>query len=135
MNNITIYGRLVADPEQNMTTGGVNVCKFRVAVNRAHSKEKKADFFNCIAWRQLGDIVFKHFGKGKEIILRGSMENNQFTDKENNKRDYWEINVDQICFVGSKGESGSSETPTYAPSESGYEDLKDDDLPFLSDTK
>jgi hypothetical protein len=61
------------------------------------------------------------------------MENNQFTDKENNKRDYWEINVNQIYFVGSKGssESGNTEMPTYAPAESGYEEVKDDDLPFM----
>lgn len=40
MNNITIKGRLCADPELRETNGGVVLCNFTVAVDRAHNREE-----------------------------------------------------------------------------------------------
>lgn len=44
MNNITLIGRLVRDPELRFTPGnGKAVCHMTIAVDRGLSKEKKAE--------------------------------------------------------------------------------------------
>jgi single-strand DNA-binding protein len=131
MNITIIKGRLVADPEMRNTAGGKNVVNFKVAVNRRFKKDT-ADFFDCIAWGPTADFIFKYFNKGKEILCNGEMNCRKWQDKEGKDRYSWELNVSEVDFCGSNGNTRSeSEQPTYAPSESGFEEVKDDDLPFM----
>lgn len=115
LNNIVIHGRLVRDPEMKTTNSGVSVCNLTVAVDRSynkHGEEKQTDFFNCTCWRGLAEMVCKHFHKGKEILLEGSMESNKAQDENGNSRIYWGVNVAKVHFVGGKGNSmGESENP------------------------
>lgn len=39
MNSVILMGRLCADPELRSTQSGTNVCSFRIAVERAFSKD------------------------------------------------------------------------------------------------
>lgn len=43
INQCTIVGRLVADPESRQTPNGKSVCNIRVAVDRK-GREKETDF-------------------------------------------------------------------------------------------
>ena len=113
LNHITIMGRLVRDPELRRTGSGVAVATFRVAVDRDYvSKdggERKADFIDCVAWRQTGEFISKYFTKGRMIVVDGRLEMRDWTDKEGNKRTSAEINVANAYFGDSKrDDSGSS---------------------------
>lgn len=115
-NRSILIGRLVADPELRTTPNGVNVSTFRIAVDRPYSKnaEKKADFITIVAWRQQADFVCRYFSKGKAIGVEGSIQTRDYTDKEGNKRNAFEVVADRVFFVESKSASGAS------GSESGY---------------
>lgn len=104
MNSIIITGRLTADPELKTTPNGNNVTQFTVAVDRAYKSggEKQTDFFRVIAWRNTADFVCRYFGKGKPILVQGEMNNRQYTDKDGNKCDWWEIKADKVEFMGDK---------------------------------
>ena len=114
LNHITIMGRLVRDPELRRTGSGVAVATFRVAVERDYASkdggERKADFIDCVAWRQTGEFISKYFTKGRMIVVDGRLEMRDWTDKEGNKRTSAEINVANAYFGDSKrdGDSGSS---------------------------
>ena len=145
LNHITIMGRLTRDPELRRTGNGTAVASFRVAVERDFAPkdggEKKADFIDCVAWRQTGEFVSKYFTKGRMIVVEGRLEMRDWTDKEGNKRTTAEINVANAYFADSKkeesngGSYGGYNAPTYtadpAPS-SDYALLDDNDtqLPF-----
>ena len=129
LNVITIHGRLTANPELRQTQSGVSVCNFTVAVDRPFIKsgeEKIADFFSIVCWRGLADMVAKHFTKGKEILVNGSMQSRKWVDNDGSNRISWEIVADTVDFCGSKSSDASKtsvdvdvkEIPT------------DDDLPF-----
>ena len=130
LNHITIMGRLVRDPELRRTGSGVAVASFRVAVDRDYQSkdggERKADFIDCVAWRQTGEFVSKYFTKGRMIIVDGRLEMRDWTDKEGNKRTSAEINVANAYFGDSKrdgdngGSYGSSYSAPAAPSYGGY---------------
>ena len=97
LNHITIMGRLVRDPELRRTGTGVAVASFRVAVDRDFAPkdggERKADFIDCVAWRQTGEFISKYFTKGRMIIVDGRLEMRDWTDKDGNKRTSAEVVV------------------------------------------
>ena len=148
LNHITIMGRLVRDPELRRTGSGVAVASFRVAVDRdfvsKEGGERKADFIDCVAWRQTGEFISKYFTKGRMIVVDGRLEMRDWTDKDGNKRTSAEVVVANAYFGDSKrdGEGGGSYSapaaPGYgsysapAPAASDFAMLEDDDsqLPF-----
>ena len=112
LNHITIMGRLVRDPELRRTGSGVAVASFRVAVDRDFAPkdggERKADFIDCVAWRQTGEFISKYFTKGRMIIVEGRLEMRDWTDKDGNKRTSAEIVVANAYFGDSKRDEGGS---------------------------
>jgi single-strand DNA-binding protein len=118
MNSIALMGRMVRDPELRRTGSGVAVTNFTIAVDRDYSgpnKERETDFIDCVAWRQTGEFVSKHFGKGKMISIVGRLEIRSFTDKDGNKRRNAEVNVQNVYFCGDKSEGGSYSPGSYTP--------------------
>jgi len=109
LNHIVIMGRLVRDPELRRTGSGIAVASFRVAVDRDFAPkdggERKADFIDCVAWRQTGEFISKYFTKGRMIVVEGRLEMRDWTDKEGNKRTSAEIVVANAYFGDSKRDS------------------------------
>lgn len=138
LNHITIMGRLTRDPELRRTGSGVAVASFTVAVDRdfadKQSGEKETDFIDCVAWRNNGEFVSKHFQKGSMAVVSGRLQIRSWTDKDGNKRRSAEVVADNVYF----GEAKRSETYngadnfTQATPEQDFMPLADDDeqLPF-----
>lgn len=138
-NRAILIGRLVADPELRTTPNGVSVCSFRIAVNRPYSKDGgKADFIDIVAWRERAEFVCRYFSKGKPILVEGSIQTRQYTDKNNQKRTAVEVVADNVRFVESKGSGESSPAPKSAdigyasgPNGQDFTEIEDNsDLPF-----
>lgn len=151
MNKVILVGRLARDPELRATASGVPVCSFSVACDRRYVKqgeERKADFINCIAWRQTGESISKYFAKGHRIALEGTLQTRSWTDNEGKTRYAMEVVVDQWEFAQSKNETGmgggvapmasasSSLYPEQEPAGSsagdidGFMPIDDEELPF-----
>lgn len=109
LNHITIMGRLTRDPELRRTGSGVAVASFRIAVDRDFAPkdggERKADFIDCVAWRQTGEFISKYFTKGRMIVVDGRLEMRDWTDKDGNKRTSAEVVVANAYFGDSKRDS------------------------------
>ena len=114
LNHITLMGRLVRDPELRRTGSGIAVASFRIAVDRDFAPkdggERKADFIDCVAWRQTGEFISKYFTKGRMIVVDGRLEMRDWNDKDGNKRTSAEVVVANAYFGDSKrdGEGGST---------------------------
>lgn len=107
MNNISLVGRLTADPVLKQTPNGNDVVSFTVAVDRYSSKdgEKKADFIPCVAWKGTAIFISRYFKKGQFIGLTGRLETRQFTDKDGNNRTAYEVVAQNAFFTESKKET------------------------------
>lgn len=108
LNHITIMGRLVRDPELRRTGSGKAVTSFTVAVDRdfgGNGQDKKADFIDCVAWQQTAEFAAKYFRKGKMIVVSGSLQIRDWTDKEGNKRKSAEVIANNCYFGEPKRES------------------------------
>lgn len=151
MNKAILVGRLTADPERRTTPNGVSVCSFSVAVDRRFKDangERRADFINCVAWRQTAEFICNYFAKGRMIGLVGSIQTRSWTDNEGKKRYATEVIVDEACFTDSKsasegtrsGGTWQQESPAAQTAPQSFDSLpdgadfmpgiSDDDLPF-----
>lgn len=140
MNKVILIGRLVKDPEVKTTQSNNAVCSFTLAVDRKFKNadgERQADFLNCVAWRQQAELLGKYFQKGSRIGIVGNLQSRSYDDASGKKIYVTEVVVDEIEFVESKKEQGTSQT--YAPPvpsvDNGYYPAMDDDtsLPFSLD--
>lgn len=139
-NKVIMMGRICSDPELKTTPNGVNVCTFRIAVERRFQQkgeERKTDFFNVVARRSTGELVNKYFGKGKMILVEGEMQTRQYTDKSGNQATWYEIAAERVSFTGEKSVNTAPEVsapipaPTPAPQSTSAPDYgPNDDYPF-----
>lgn len=136
LNIAVIMGRLTAQPELKTTPNGVYVTSFSVAVDRSYQKpgtERVTDFINCVAWRQTAEFITKYFNKGSMIAINGSIQQRSYTDKDGNKRNTFEIVVENVSFCGGKKESGTDAGAAPATVDTDdFEEISmsEDDLPF-----
>lgn len=135
LNNITLQGRFVRDPELRQTQGGISVVSFTLAVDRDRAQQdgtKRTDFIDCTAWRGTADFISNHFHKGSAAIVSGRLQMNDWTDKEGNKRKSAAVLVENIYFGESKKAVSPASAETYADdAETGFAEIADDgELPF-----
>jgi len=145
MNKVFLVGNLTKDPELSTTTSGISVCKFSLAINRRFTNaagEREVDFINIVVWRQQGENCAKFLKKGSKAAVVGSMQTRTYETQAGEKRYVTEVVADEVEFLSSKNESGSSYAPNagdagsnFAPSASGekiveLEPIEDDSLPF-----
>lgn len=104
MNKLTIIGNLVRDPELRVTSQGISVCSFTVAVNRRNQKEgqPEADFFRVTAWRQLGENCGKFLAKGRKVAVVGAVSVSTYQANDGSTRAQMEVTADDVEFLSPK---------------------------------
>ncbi len=145
MNKVIMMGRLTRDPEIRYSQGqnAMAVASFSIAVDRRFKREgePEADFFNCTAFRKQAEFVEKYLRKGVKIVVTGSVQNDNYTNKEGQKVYSTRIIVDELEFAESKAASAANggSVSTYeqpaapAGAQDGFMTLPeglDDELPF-----
>lgn len=142
INTVALMGRLTYEPELRKTPSGVSVISFQIACDRNCQKsgeERKSDFIDCTAWRQTAEFIERYFHKGSMIAVEGSIQTENYTDKDGNKRKQVQVVASNVSFCGSRSESAannqgySQPAPSYSNADnSDFEEIvdDDDDLPF-----
>lgn len=143
INKAIIGGRLTKEPEHTVTSSGLDVSKFTVAIDRRFQKqgeEKQTDFLNVVAFGKTAQFVSKYFTKGSSIIVVGSIQSRSY-EKDGQKRYVTEIIAEEVNFAGSKKEptseqsseavSGDAAMDALSELQNGFIPVEDDDsLPF-----
>lgn len=117
-NDCKFIGRLTKDPEVRQFQNGGSQVRFSVAVKRNFKNRDgnyEADFLDCQAANQLGDAIAKYFHKGSPIVLCGDLRNNNYTDRDGNKRFGFVVNVTDFAFPPVSSENNTAQQQTDAP--------------------
>ena len=143
INSVVLMGRLTYEPELRATSNRTSVIRFQIACDRqfqTKEEERKTDFIDVTAWRQTAEFISRYFRKGSMIAVEGSIQTENFTDKDGNKRKSVQVVANNVSFCGSKAEGDTaSDTPFHQPApsyaeadNSDFEEIADDDddLPF-----
>lgn len=141
MNNISIIGRLCADPELKQTPNGVAVCTVNIAVKRPYVKDT-TDFFSAVLWRQQAEYIAKYGHKGDPVGVTGYLTTREYTTQDGQKRTATEIVGSAVEILRSRSEAPQTASPA-AQSQGPYNSPaspqvmsevyvpdQDDDLPF-----
>lgn len=98
----TIVGNIGGDPELWFTPTGTPVCKFSVAqtprTKQADGTWKDGDpvWFNCTAWRDLGENIAESLTRGMRVIVKGRFVLREYETKEGAKGKSLDLEVDAI---------------------------------------
>lgn len=98
LNVVCLCGRLVADPDIRVTTGGKHVANFTLAVPKRYANPEStdtADFFQCVAWNQQADYCENYLTKGRLISLSGRLQTRKYT-KGDETRVITEIIIENV---------------------------------------
>ena len=134
MNLVILKGRLTKDPDIRYTQSGKAVATFRLATDKPYRQDNQngptADFHNCVAWDKLAETIGNNLTKGREILLRGRLQNREYEAQDGSKRYITEVVLDKMEFCGSKsqGQGGQYGAP---PAGGGFGgDITDEEIPF-----
>jgi single-strand DNA-binding protein len=98
MNNVSITGRLVYEPEIKELQSGKKKLPMRLAVNR-NDKNKTTDFFNLQAWDTTAEFIAKYFHKGDPIEVTGRLRTDSFEKQDGTKVNEVVIVAYEVGFV------------------------------------
>lgn len=136
LNQINLMGRLTAEPDYRTTQSGITVARFTLAVERNYQQngQKQTDFLEVTAWRGTADFVQKYFHKGQLVTVTGSVQSDNYTDKDGNKRKSWSVQAQQVYFAESKrdggGQKSNIDVERDEPPAGDFVPVANDDLPF-----
>ena len=110
-NSITLVGRLTKDPISAIFGESAKV-SFSIAVDRDYKKKDQenydTDFFMCIAWNKLAEIIETYSHKGQLVLISGSVQNRSY-EKDGEKKYITEIIVNKFQMLDNKKKEATNE--------------------------
>ena len=134
MNQITLIGRLTKDPELKYSQSGKAFCRFSVAVPKEFNRSE-TDYFDCVAWNKVAEIIADYLRKGKKIAVQGRLETGIY-EKDGRKIKTYSVITDKFEFLDFAGEqkkfsSQEVENKDEAFTQDDIDEIMDnDDFPF-----
>lgn len=111
LNRVHFAGNLTRDPDLRAFTNESTVAKFTLASNRKVKSgglvKDEVVFVDCEAWNKDADALARYATKGRCLYVEGRLKQDQWQDKDGNKRSRLVIAVERFQFVDSaKAEPG-----------------------------
>ena len=112
VNKVILVGRLTRDPEARETGGGT-IARLGLATNeswtdRNGQKQERTEFHNITAFGPLADTCARYLSKGRQIYVEGSLQTDEYTDRDGNQRKSTGIKAKSIQFL-SGGEQSQNQ--------------------------
>lgn len=100
---VTIIGNLTSDPELRYTQGGLAVAEFTIASTPRRLDRVTNDwvdgetlFLRASVWRDYAENVAGTLTKGSRVVAVGTLRQDNWEDKDGNKRTTMRFDVDEI---------------------------------------
>lgn len=120
LNQVILVGRLIRNPELQLTESGKKISVVTLAVNRAFKNtngEYDTDFFDCTLWTNVAENTAEYCRTGDVIGVKGRLQTRIVEKEDGNKFKKTEIVAERVTFLSSA------------------EKLKDEDNSVNRDTK
>ena len=114
MNKVELIGRISQDIDVKTSQAGKSYLNFSVAIDRKYkdqSGNKITDFLNCKAFGKTSEFIGQYFSKGDKIALIGSVQVDNYTDQQGNKKSFTYIQVDEVESVEGKKQTVAEQAP------------------------
>lgn len=106
-NHVTLVGNITRDIEVRYLQDGTAVCDIGLAVNdsyKTQNGDKREDvlFIDCTCWKKTAEVAGEYLAKGRQVLLSGRLKQENWTDKDGNKRSKIKMVVERLVMLGSK---------------------------------
>ncbi|MCK6490605.1 MAG: single-stranded DNA-binding protein [Planctomycetes bacterium] len=110
-NRVIIAGNLVRDPEPRPVGSDRNVAHFTVAINNRYKSadgelKETAVFMDCEAWGKQAELVCTYLKKGSCAYFEGQLKQDNWQDKDGQRRSRIKVRIDVVRFVGNQRQGG-----------------------------
>jgi len=124
MNKVILKGH-VGGVYELRDAGESKVINFSIAtkrnVKRGETWEPVTTWHRLVAWNKKAELVQNYVTKGKELLIVGHMEYDEYENKEGQKVKTADVVVDEIEFCGKKETTEQVASPP---------ELLEDQIPF-----
>ena len=150
MNLAVLTGRVSANLAIRYTKKGVPVASFDIAVRKSFSRDAEGnyptDFFHVVVWHRLAESCNKNLIKGRMVLVKGSIANDDYQDENGVKHRKTVIKASTVEFLDSRKNTSMQQTEESAvqgkdfsaeaekngaePAYEGLLNLPDEEIPF-----
>ena len=128
-NKVILVGNLTRDPQVRYIPSGMAVADVGLAVSRSwtdkgsNQRREEVTFVDVVLWGRTAEIAGEYLAKGKQVLIEGRLQLDQWDDKETGqKRSKLRVVGETMTMLGSRqdggGGSGSGgRGPANAPSQ------------------
>ena len=104
INHTTISGNLTRDPEMRTVGADKSVTSFTIAHNSRYKssdgeQREEVSFIDIEAWGRQGEIAAQYLVKGSQAIVEGRIKQDNWTDKEGQKRSKLKLVADKVHLM------------------------------------
>jgi single-strand DNA-binding protein len=95
-NKVELDGFIGMEPEVKTLSNGSKLVRFSLATNEDYKNKagewvKNTTWHNVVMWNKVAEKAEETLKKGTRVSVTGRLVNRQYTDKEGNKRNAFEI--------------------------------------------
>jgi single-strand DNA-binding protein len=103
-NHVQLIGHLGQEPKLIASESGNKIMSVSMATNdsfkdKSGQKQVRTEWHNLIAFGTIAETFTKFLKKGSNIIVSGSLQTRQYTDKTGVERWKTEVVVDNMSFL------------------------------------
>ncbi len=129
LNRVILIGRLGRDPEIRYTQNGQAVATLNMATDESYTgqdgqKIEKAEWHRVVVWGKQAEFCGNYLGKGRLIMVEGSLQTRKWQDQQGQDRYTTEIKARAVQVLDSK--SGGGSAPAASPA--GNQIFQEEDL-------
>jgi len=99
MNNVSIIGRLVKEPEIKRTEEGKAICDLRFAIDDPFSKDDRSDFINVTVFGNQAELCDRYLHKGFIAGISGRIRSDVYTNSEGVKKYPIKVIAENVQFL------------------------------------
>ena len=104
LNKVLLIGHLGQDPEKRVTSGGHSVITVNLATterfnDKEGTRQERTEWHRLVFWNQKADTIEQYCKKGSQLYIEGSLQTNEWADKDGNKRYTTEVQVRNFQFL------------------------------------
>ncbi len=104
-DQVTLVGRLCADPVLRHTKSGIAVSTIRIAVNEP---DAEATFHSVVVWKRTAEVVCQYLRKGRLVEVTGRPQTRSWVDGDGNEREAVEVSAYRVQFLSRQVASATS---------------------------
>jgi single-strand DNA-binding protein len=99
---VTLVGRLCADPVLRKTKSGKAVTNIRIAVN---APDAETTFHSVVVWNRTAEVVCEYLRKGRAVEVVGRPQERTYETADGTERKVIEIMAWRVTFISAKAQA------------------------------